>query len=362
MKVLIWGAGGTAKEFYLRKMMHIHYEIVGVIDSNEKLRGTHFFEYIIDSPNDISKYEYDLIVICSLCFGEIIERLRVEFRIPIEKIITYQQIDKEICRKIIEKYKNNTEPDIVETLTEFRKGISSILGAYNPPFTIFNEVLRDEDGWPYIIFQGKRMYYPFDYVFIHKDGKEVVPDVLYEQGEESPHLYLPSGYTMPNGAVIVDAGVCEGNFALRFIDYAKRIYLIEADNRWIETLKRTFDPYSDKVIFVNKFLSGRDNSKEITLDSLVNEKIDFLKMDIEGAEVESLLGGKRVLSSNNVQCAICSYHRQYDEKYIQFILQAYGYDTKASKGYIFFPYDENMGYTMDLRKGVIYATKKSERL
>lgn len=357
MKALIWGAGGTAKEFYLRKMMRIRYEIVGVIDSNELLKGTCFFEYTIGSPNDISKYEYDIIIVCSLCYEEIIERLRYEFMIPVERIITYQQLDEEICDEIIKKYENNTESDIVETLNEFRKGTTSILGAYNPPFDIFSEVLRDEEGWPYIIFQEKRMYYPFDFAFARKNGKEVVPDILYEQGEKSPHLYLPNGYTMPKGAVIVDAGVCEGNFALRFIDVAKKIYLIEADNLWMEALRRTFEPYSDKVIYVNKYLSGRDNSKEITIDSLIDERLDFLKMDIEGAEVESLLGAQRVLTSNNVQCAVCSYHRQYDEKYIQFILQAYGYDTRASKGYIFFPYDENMADTMDLRKGVIYATK-----
>ncbi|MBP3802724.1 MAG: FkbM family methyltransferase [Oribacterium sp.] len=357
MKAIVYGAGGTAKEFFLRKSMSNCYNIIGVIDSDEKLKGTKFFDYIIAGPDDISKYEYDVIIVCSLCYEEIVKRLKDEFLIPAEKVVTYQSIDKKICDQIIKKYEDNVELDMIDTLNEFRKGTSSILGAYNPPFTIYNEVLRDKDGWPFIFFQDKKMYYPFDYVFLLKNGKEVVPDILYEQGEDSPHLYLPSGYTMPNEAVIVDAGVCEGNFALRFIDTAKRIYLIESDNRWMEALKRTFKPYSNKVVYVNKFLSGRDNSKEITLDRLIEDRLDFLKMDIEGAEVESLLGARRVLTSNNVQCAVCSYHRQYDEKYIQFILQAYGYDTTASKGYIFFPYDENMVDTMDLRKGVVYAKK-----
>ena len=38
-------------------------------------------------------------------------------------------------------------------------------------------------------------------------------------------------------------------------------------------------------MFCNKFLSGRDNGSEITLDTLVKENIDFIKMDIEGAVV-----------------------------------------------------------------------------
>ena len=358
MKALIWGAGGTAKEFYLRKMMHIRYDIIGVIDSNEQLRGTYFFEYTIGSPQDLTKYEYDIIIVCSLSYQEIIDCLRNEFMIPMERIITYQQIDKEICNEIVKKYETNTQPDMIETLNEFKKGVTSILGRYNPPFTKFSEVIREEEGWPYILFQGKRMYYPVDYVFSRKNDREVVPDILYEQGMDSPHRYIPDGYVMPKDAVIVDAGVCEGNFALRFVDVAKRIYLIEADNRRMEALKRTFEPYSDKIVYVNKYLSRRDNSNEITIDNLIDEKLDFLKMDIEGAETDSLLGGRNVLESNNVQCAICAYHRQYDEKYIRFILEAYGYETWVSKGYIFFPYDESMADTMDLRRGVIYASKK----
>lgn len=358
MRAVIWGAGGTAKEFYLRKVMSRNYDIIGIVDSNAALWGTKFYDFYIESPDKLKQYNYDIIVVCSLCYEEIIERLTKYYMISRKQIITYQEIDKVICNKIVEKYESDIDPEMVETLSEFRKGKSSILGAYNPPFTIFSEVCRDEDEWPYIIFQGKRMYYPKNYSFIKKEGKEVVPDVLYEQHENSPHVYLPEGYNMPDEAVIVDAGVCEGNFALRFIESARKIYLIEADKDWMAALKRTFAAYIDKVVFVNKFLSGRDNLTETTLDSLVHEKVDFLKMDIEGSEVDSLLGARRVLTSNNVQCAICSYHRQYDDKYIEFILKNYGYKTYSSRGYIFFAYDVNMIDTMELRRGVIYGNKE----
>lgn len=53
----------------------------------------------------------------------------------------------------------------------------------------------------------------------------------------------------------MDAGVCEGNFALRFIDRARKIYLIEADASWMEALERTFALYREKIVFCNKFLS-----------------------------------------------------------------------------------------------------------
>lgn len=358
MKAIIWGAGGTAKEFLLRKSMNHGYEILCIVDSNKELWGKKFYSYRIISPDELKHHSYDIIIVCSLGYKEIVHRLLYELDVPEKKITTYQKIDKAFCDKIISKYQDCKDPDMVATLDEFRGGVSSILGAYNKPFTIFSEVLYDSEEWPYILFQEKRMYYPKNYIFLKREGKEVVPDILYEQGKSSPHRYLPDGYSMPQNAVIVDAGVCEGNFALRFVDIAKRIYLIESDSNWMAALERTFSPYNDKVVFVNKFLSGRDNSNEVTLDSLVNERLDFLKMDIEGAEVDSLLGAKRVLTENKVQCAICSYHRQYDEKYIEFILKNYGYSTCHSKGYIFFPYDENIINTMDLRRGVVYGYKE----
>ncbi|MBP3505376.1 MAG: FkbM family methyltransferase [Lachnospiraceae bacterium] len=358
MNAIVWGAGGTTKDFFRKKIMNNGYDVVCVVDNNKLLWGTCIFEkYVVQSPDKIVNFQYDVIIICSIYYHEIKKQLIDDYGISDERIITYKDIEKRICNAIIKKYENSKEKDMVDTLNEFRKGNVSILGSYNPPYTEFSEVHREESGFPFILFEGKRMYYPKNYLFNRKDGKEVVEDILYEQKKNSPHLYIPEGYKMPENAVIVDAGVCEGNFALRYVENAKKIYLVEADDEWTEALQMTFKPYADKVVFCNKFLSGHNNANEITLDALIDDRLDFLKMDIEGAEVDALLGGKEVLTNNRVQCAICSYHRQYDEKYIEHILRSYGYDTKPSDGYMFFAFDENMVETMDLRRGVIYGSK-----
>lgn len=358
MKTIIWGAGGTTKEFLIRPIMNYKYDIICIVDNDSSKWGTVFNGYKVISPSDIEKYEYDIIIICSIYSNVIYSQLTKKLGVKSNKITTYFDIDKDICKKLVDKYNISDEEDVKLTLKEFEKGKTSILGAYNPPFKVFHEVRRDEFGWPYIMFDDKRMYYPINYNFTMMDGREVVPDIRYEQGKGSPHLYIPADYSMPDDAVIVDAGTCEGNFALRFIENAKRIYLIEADKCWMEALERTFSPYSNKVVFVNKFLSGRDNANEITVDSLISEKIDFLKMDIEGSEIDAILGAKRVLTTYDVKCAICSYHRQYDEKYIEHIMNSYGYETSTSEGYIFFAYDKDMKDTLDLRRGVVYATKR----
>jgi hypothetical protein len=159
--------------------------------------------------------------------------------------------------------------------------------------------------------------------------------------------------------IIVDAGVCEGNFALKYIENAKKMYLIECDPRWMRALRLTFAPFKDKVVFCDKFLTKYESKTTTTIDVLVKEKIDFLKMDIEGAEVDALLGAKKTLLGSKASCAICSYHRQNDEENIRFILNSLGYSTETSIGYMFFPYDENIIDTLDLRKGIVYGKKQN---
>lgn len=360
-KVVIWGTGETAAHFLNRKGLYGNYEIVAFIDNDREKCGKTFGNGIrIMEPEKLQDIEYEMIIICSVHSREIEEQLINELGIDASKVTTLKKLEHKFCDKFVEKYKESDDKEIQETLDVLKKGVVNVLGAYYTQKSERNYtlVLRDEENLPYIMFENKRMYYPRNYKFEWQEGREVIQDVLYEQGAESPHLYIRDDSEIPDGAVIVDAGVCEGNFALRYVERAKKVYLIESDSRWMEALYRTFSGYKDKVVFCNKFLSGHDNTHEITLDRLVSEKIDFLKMDIEGSEVDALLGGRTVLERSSARCAICSYHRQYDEKYISFLLEAYGYHTEHSKGYMCFPYDENVSDTLDLRRGVIYGEKK----
>lgn len=138
----------------------------------------------------------------------------------------------------------------------------------------------------------------------------------------------------------------------------KHPYVLESDPQWVECLERTFSPYKDKVVICEKALSRYDSADTIALDSLLEgQKIDFLKMDIEGPEVDALLGAKKTLLNSHASCSVCCYHRMNDEENIRFILEGLGYKTSVSEGYMFFWYDENIYDTLDLRKGIVYADK-----
>ncbi len=80
-------------------------------------------------------------------------------------------------------------------------------------------------------------------------------------------------------------------------------------------------------------------------------------MDVEGAEVEALLGGREMFLNNEIKCSICSYHKSGDEAAIKDILNSYGYRTNTSEGYMLFHFEKNIFSTLDFRRGIVYARK-----
>jgi hypothetical protein len=96
----------------------------------------------------------------------------------------------------------------------------------------------------------------------------------------------------------------------------------------------------------------------ISLDSYFDgQKIDFIKIDVDGAEHSLLKGAKNILSNGDpLKVAICTYHNQNDEKEFDAILKAYGFKTSTSPKFMLFHYDDNIKEPY-LRRGVIRAEK-----
>ncbi len=120
----------------------------------------------------------------------------------------------------------------------------------------------------------------------------------------------------------------------------------------------TFLPYKDKTVLCNKFLSNNDSDKTICLDTLIGENVNFIKMDIEGEEVNALKGAGRILEkSPSLKCAVCSYHCHGDEQKIKQILHEHGFTTEVSKGYMLFLHDRSLMNSPELRRGVVRGGK-----
>jgi hypothetical protein len=181
-----------------------------------------------------------------------------------------------------------------------------------------------------------------------------------EQDPTSPHRYLTDQFRVEAGDVLVDIGAAEGNFALSVVDKVKRIYLIEADGEWIEALRATFAPWRDKVTILHKFVSDHDDQDCITLDTLMEDdpEINFVKIDVDGAERELLAGATNTLrEAHPMRLALCTYHRQGDDQEFMELLNGHGFKTEFSRGYMLFYYNRQKLSPPYLRRALIRAVK-----
>jgi len=220
------------------------------------------------------------------------------------------------------------------------------------------EVLFDSTkGLHYVMLDGKRLYFKKRWGI--KRIQHSFNELTREQDPESPHRYLTEQFKIEEGEVLVDIGVAEGNFALGAIEKASGLILFETDKEWIEALNATFEPWKEKVQIVNKFVSDVTNEKQTTLDDFISlgTKISFLKIDVDGAESRLLDGCKRILSDQHpLKIALCTYHKQDDEKDFKALLTRNGFTTSHSDGYMLYYYDKEMKAPY-LRRGLIRGIK-----
>lgn len=113
-----------------------------------------------------------------------------------------------------------------------------------------------------------------------------------------------------------------------FPDFNK-IYCIEPNDLHINIAKKNFAEY-ENIEFINCGLGNKvqnANDKDDdqtncahdyqalninTLDNLIKEKVDFIKMDIEGAEQDAIEGSKQTILKYHPILAICIYHKAQD--------------------------------------------------
>jgi FkbM family methyltransferase len=131
----------------------------------------------------------------------------------------------------------------------------------------------------------------------------------------------------------VDGGAYVGDtipqIIKNFSDF-KKIYAIEPNNLHINIAKRDFADIKG-IEFINCGLGAREElnpsdsdenqnncdhnyqATDInTIDNIVKEKVDFIKLDIEGAEQDAIDGAKETIKQYKPILAICIYHKAED--------------------------------------------------
>lgn len=130
----------------------------------------------------------------------------------------------------------------------------------------------------------------------------------------------------------LDGGAYVGDTLKQIIknypDY-KKIYSIEPNELHLKIAKRDFGELKN-IEFINCGLGSQKNIIEEsntnthhgshdyqaqninTIDNLIDEKIDFIKLDIEGAEQDTIIGAKNTIKNQTPLLTICIYHKASD--------------------------------------------------
>ena len=332
------------------------------LDTNEtctEIRG-----YRVISLYELQEVSWDTAVL--VCDDDVVEDIiphMLELGIGREE--QFKKLSWLLKQLMILKYEDDKDPDIQATLEYWKTHDLTVFNQHvdKNSGTMHRVFFDDPCGLPYIVFATesgnlRKMFFPHGYGFTEFNGERFVNHLLKEQEPTSPHLYIKGDHKVNAGDVVIDAGVCEGNFALHYVDICSKMYLFECAPKWIKALRQTFRDDGDKVTIIPRFVSDVTDDKNITLDDALPDlrgQNIFFKADIEGAEPKALRGAKRLLTENRVKASVCAYHNSDDCMRIKAIFRKYGYSVSTSDGWMIFMYDPNIFDTADFRKGIVYA-------
>lgn len=358
-RIYIWGTGRVADQIISECSIFEQYEIMGFIDNDIYKVGNIYKNRMIYSPDILKKNIPDKVVILSDFFDDIKKQIDVNFP-HIRKLIENKYFfHKEILLKRYEKSHDNEIRSIIEFIK--LNGLDVFNYNFKNKYLDLDiEVFFDDDSRMFFVYhKGKRMYFAKRYN-THEKVKAYYRYLLLEQDAESPHRYLTSQFNINDRDIVIDVGAAEGNFALEIIEKVSKIYLIETDEEWIESLNATFKDYKDKIVIIKKYITSINAGKYATLDNLVSEPVNFIKMDIEGNERDALDGAEELFRrSENLKCAICVYHQEFDEILVKDIMEKYGMAYFTTPGYMWFPFGTRQNYTPTrLCRGIIRGMKK----
>ena len=157
--------------------------------------------------------------------------------------------------------------------------------------------------------------------------------------------YFYNEITINQGDVVIDLGAAPGDFSALCVKMgAAKIFAFEPEENSTSDLDSLRQMTPDKISLVRKYCGNTTNleTNSVSLDDFVKfnnlTRVDFIKSDIEGAEVGALLGAKNILLKYKPKLSFCTYHSINDE-------------TDIEKAIL----NSNPTYIIYKLRGVIYA-------
>lgn len=367
-KVILFGIGVNGKNIidaYLK--YNSYFEIIAITDNSSEFKE--FKGIPVIKPDNITKFSYDEIWISTIYYQEITKQLTDEMHIA-QSAIRYVEfpmpfLERQIYKKYedeIERGKKCKSDELQEVIDYVKKdGVRMYCYPFFDEYAVkdYPVFFDTECKLYYGIYAGHRIYLAKTYDTPQK-AKQYIRYIHMEQDKRSPHCYFSDNFQIEKDEVGIDVGAAEGVFALNVIDKVRQIYLIEAEPDWCEALAMTFRDYRQKVTIIQGFVSDSEEQGQLVLDKQFKEvKIDFIKMDIEGAERKALLGAEELIGKNMPKLAICTYHHMSDYQDISKQLSEKGYFVKSSKGYVICQGEWELDCLLDVdfRRALLWAER-----
>ena len=300
---MVYGMGNGADKLFAR-LDKYGVRVSEVFASDGFVRGHSYKGYLVKTLSEIKEEYDDFIILLSFASNrrEVIDMIKdidahYDLYIPDMPVAGDEYFDREFYNA---NYKSICEAHSLFADDESRNAFASIIN-----YKLFGK-------WKYLF-----------------DCYSEVSDI---------YSLLPK-----NIDVSVDAGAYNGDTVreiISFRDNIKKIYAFEPDKRNFKKLMRFVDEggVAQEIAAINAavwsedtdsgfFGSGNRNSSVsstvsyesrsetvglVKIDSVVSERVDYIKYDVEGAEKEALMGSCNTIDNYHPALLVSAYHRSED--------------------------------------------------
>ncbi len=173
-------------------------------------------------------------------------------------------------------------------------------------------------------------------VYLNRIKKAYMDCDISQIVSNAEDIYFDKEIVLTGEEVFVDCGGFDGASSIRFVDRVKgnykKIVIFEPETSKEEIIKKNLEKYnydfygygvwssSTKLKFDARgdcgstiYEFGNDEISVKTLDETVfKDAPTYIKMDIEGAEIEALKGCRKIIEKYKPKLAICIYHNPED--------------------------------------------------
>lgn len=204
--------------------------------------------------------------------------------------------------------------------------------------------------WNWEELEGKKKYYWFNILNVLEAYQQLEDDMSreaflgvlkakltgqpYDRVYAQEMQYMLHGFKPFEGCIAIDGGAFDGETGRQFADLGADVYSFELDRRNFRQVEEKARKYNFHA--VNKGLwsckkqdkyhvggeastvtaLGTETAELIDIDTFVSEndlpRIDYIKLDVEGGELEVLKGAAMSISKWKPILAISAYHREED--------------------------------------------------